>query len=60
MEGSQQNVEEEVITCAKCGATPEDVLILTCDHNLCIPCAAANLRREQQKSKHTFQVCSYI
>ena len=50
--------EGEPISCAKCGDAPEDVLILTCDHNLCISCAAANLRREQQKSKHSFQVLS--
>lgn len=57
MEGDMQpEYEGEAISCAKCGAAPEDVLILTCDHNLCISCAAANLRREQQKSRHTFQV----
>lgn len=52
---TQQEAEENVICCSKCGNTPEDVLILTCDHNLCLSCAAANLRREQEKSKHSFQ-----
>ena len=55
---SQEELEGEgrTIACAKCGNAPDDVLILTCDHNLCLNCAAANLRREQQKSRHTFQV----
>ena len=36
--------EEEDVSCAKCGKKPEDVLILTCDHNLCLECAALNLQ----------------
>ena len=52
--------EEVIISCAKCGTTPDDVLILTCDHNLCLICAAKNLRREQAKTKHSFQVYIYI
>ena len=52
--------EEVIISCAKCGTTPDDVLILTCDHNLCLICAAKNLKREQQKSKHSYQVLQYI
>ena len=50
------NGEEELddVACHKCGAKPEDVLILTCDHNLCLPCAARNLA--QQQNQNTFQV----
>ena len=35
---SYSNQEEEIddVSCAKCGSKPEDVLILTCDHNLCL------------------------
>ena len=36
--------EEDDVCCAKCNQRPEDVLILTCDHNLCLECAANNLR----------------
>jgi hypothetical protein len=51
-----ENANYESISCAKCGNTPDDVLILTCDHNLCLNCAAKNLRREQAKANHSFQV----
>ncbi len=36
--------EEDDVSCAKCQKKPEDVLILTCDHNLCLECAALNLQ----------------
>jgi len=39
--------EEDDVCCAKCGARPEDVLILTCDHNLCLACASNNLFEQQ-------------
>jgi len=45
----------EGVECAKCSQPPDDILILTCDHNLCLECAAKNLHREEMKSKHTFQ-----
>ena len=35
--------DEEDVCCAKCEERPEDVLILTCDHNLCLNCASKNL-----------------
>ena len=35
--------DDEDVCCAKCQARPEDVLILTCDHNLCLECASNNL-----------------
>jgi hypothetical protein len=49
------NEEEQIISCAKCGNTPDDVLILTCDHNLCLQCAAKNLKREQAKGNTSYQ-----
>ena len=49
------NEEEQIISCAKCGNTPDDVLILTCDHNLCLSCAAKNLKREQAKGNNSYQ-----
>lgn len=33
----------EVVLCAKCEENPDDILILTCEHNLCLNCAAKNL-----------------
>jgi predicted nucleic-acid-binding Zn-ribbon protein len=41
---------EEAVTCAKCGQLPNDVLILTCDHNLCLKCASLNLKRENLRA----------
>ena len=38
--------DEEDVSCAKCHAKPEDVLILTCDHNLCLECASNNLHEQ--------------
>lgn len=42
--------EEEAVACARCGQLPNDVLILTCDHNLCLRCASDNLRAQNEKS----------
>ena len=44
--------EEEAVACAKCGQLPNDVLILTCDHNLCLKCASANLKAQNEKSNN--------
>ena len=44
--------EEEAVACAKCGQLPNDVLILTCDHNLCLRCASNNLKAQNDKSMH--------
>ena len=46
--------EEGGVRCAKCGSVPDDILILTCDHNLCLECAALNLDKEQKKGAHSF------
>lgn len=48
--------DQTSISCAKCGQTPDDVLILTCDHNLCLPCASSNLKKEVAKGKNSYQV----
>lgn len=45
--------EQPTITCAKCGSTPDDVLILTCDHNLCLKCASRKLKANTEKTKNT-------
>lgn len=46
--------------CSDCGCCPDDILILTCNHNLCLMCASKNLHNESTKSQHTFQtvVCN--
>jgi len=38
-----EEIGDAGVACAKCSQMPEDVLILTCDHNLCLMCAAKNL-----------------
>ena len=35
------------VLCAKCEDNPDDVLILTCEHNLCLTCAAKNLHEQE-------------
>lgn len=47
--------EDQSTLCSECGNWPEDILILICNHNLCLPCASKNLLRESKKSEHTFQ-----
>ena len=33
--------------CARCKVIPEDILILSCKHNLCLDCAAISLCHDQ-------------
>ena len=47
---SGHSLADDGVNCADCGNTPEDVLILTCEHNLCLPCAAANLHQSQERN----------
>ncbi len=35
---SQESFQDDRVFCAKCGSTPEDILILSCQHNLCTSC----------------------
>jgi hypothetical protein len=48
-------VGDEVL-CAKCEDNPDDVLILTCEHNLCLSCASKNLHEQETRSKNSFSV----
>lgn len=44
--------------CAKCGALPEDILMLTCNHDLCLACSARNFQRElQKKGRSANSIC---
>lgn len=56
MEDKIEEKEDFSLPCAKCGTTPNDVLIMGCNHNLCIVCAAKNLYREQLKANKPIQV----
>jgi NMD protein affecting ribosome stability and mRNA decay len=47
---------EEKIFCAKCGSLVEETLLLTCEHNLCLSCAAKNLFTEDNKNIHKYKV----
>ncbi len=55
----QQNDYDDKTICAKCAQVVEETLMLTCDHNLCLLCAAKNLSREESKGIHKFQVCHH-
>ena len=43
-----EDAEEATVACAICKTMPDDILILTCDHNLCLNCAAHNLLKQQK------------
>lgn len=44
--------------CAKCGTLPEDILMLTCNHDLCLICSAKNFQKEmQKKGKNANAIC---
>ena len=47
---------EENIFCAKCNSLVDETLLMTCDHNLCLPCATKNLVREENKNIHKVKV----
>ena len=40
-------------TCTKCGCLPEDILMLACNHDLCLNCAADRLSTESKKKPAT-------
>ena len=42
--------EEEEMICSKCNKISEYSLVLTCEHNLCIPCARKKLLTKQIKN----------
>jgi len=43
--------------CAKCYLQVEESLLLICEHNLCLQCAAKNISREDN-SENKYQVMS--
>ena len=46
----------EEIYCSKCHNKTEETLLLSCEHNLCIPCAAENLSRQESKGINKTQI----
>ena len=50
---------EDEICCSNCGTKCEQSLMLSCDHNLCMNCAAENLVRNESPgvNKTQFVIC---
>ncbi|CAD8114474.1 unnamed protein product [Paramecium sonneborni] len=46
-----------VSKCSKCQKVPDDILMLTCTHDLCLDCAAKSFSTQQTKKKKKFFVC---
>ena len=46
----------EEIYCSKCNNKTEETLLLSCEHNLCIQCAAENLSRQESKGINKTQI----
>jgi hypothetical protein len=42
---------DEPQPCSKCKKVPEDILMLSCSHDLCLQCAAERLGVELKKKK---------
>ena len=51
--------DEEDISCSICGKKEEQSLVLSCEHNLCMNCAAENLIRNEVKGINSmpFVIC---
>ena len=47
--------KEEEISCSNCGIICDQTLLLSCDHNLCMNCAAANLVRNESPGMNKIQ-----
>lgn len=47
------NSQEDPQACTKCGCMPEDILMLACNHDLCLNCASDRLAFEMKKNKNT-------
>ena len=45
------------IFCAKCNKSTEETLLLSCQHNLCIPCAAENLSKNNNEQIIICDIC---
>ncbi|CAD8096258.1 unnamed protein product [Paramecium sonneborni] len=46
-----------VSKCSRCLKVPDDILMLTCSHDLCLLCAAKSFSQQQPKRSKKFFVC---
>ncbi|CAD8147049.1 unnamed protein product [Paramecium octaurelia] len=46
-----------VSKCSYCQKVPDDILMLTCNHDLCLDCAAKSFSNQQAKKHKKFFVC---
>jgi len=56
----QLTQSEEGYECVKCHSKPDDVLIMTCEHNLCLDCAIKVMQVEIMRSSQMPNVKLYI
>lgn len=54
------NSQEDPQACTKCGCMPEDILMLACNHDLCLNCASDRLAFEMKKNKNTNVTPTYM
>jgi hypothetical protein len=45
-EYSNRENKEEMSYCSRCNQITDEILMLTCDHNLCLPCSAKTLFKD--------------
>ena len=46
---SNRNDKEDSSYCSKCNLVSDEILMLTCDHNLCLQCAAKSLFKDTER-----------
>eukprot|EP00742_Colponemidia_sp_Colp-10_P008623 GILJ01009351.1.p1 GENE.GILJ01009351.1~~GILJ01009351.1.p1 ORF type:complete len:426 (-),score=55.03 GILJ01009351.1:103-1380(-) len=51
-----EHEEDDHVYCAKCHEALENALMMSCDHNLCLTCAAKNLQMQLQTSKQPLKI----
>lgn len=52
-------MDQQNESCAQCGVFPEDILMLTCNHDLCLICSARLLIKEESLSGNRNTKVSY-
>ena len=48
-------MKQALLSCIKCGKSPEDILVINCGHNLCLECAANRIYNYSKTNKSNFQ-----
>ena len=49
-EYSNRDNKEEPSFCSNCNQITDEILMLTCDHNLCLPCSAKTLFKDSMSN----------